>query len=193
MLRLIVGLGNPGEAYRDTRHNAGARFVAALARREGAALAAEGKFHGATGRLRLAGRDVRLLVPGTFMNRSGRAVAAMAGFYKIPARELLIAHDELDIPAGCARFKLGGGHGGHNGLRHGIPALGNDAGFSRLRIGIGHPGSAAAVSSYVLGRPPAAEAERTAAAIDAALAALPLLLAGDLARAQTQLHSFSAA
>ena len=108
------------------------------------------------------------------------------------ASDILIAHDELDIPAGCARFKRGGGHGGHNGLRDIIPALGNDSDFYRLRIGIGHPGSAAVVSGYVLGRAPAAEAARIATAIDAALDALPLLLAGDLVKAQTQLHSFTA-
>jgi len=191
-IRLIVGLGNPGDAYRGTRHNAGADFVSALARRHGAVLADESKFFGETGRASVAGHDLRLLIPTTWMNRSGKAVAALASFYKIPPADILIAHDELDIPAGCARFKRGGGHGGHNGLRNIIPALGNDSDFYRLRIGIGHPGSAAAVSGYVLGRAPAAEAARTEAAIDAALDALPLLLAGDLVKAQTQLHSFTA-
>ncbi|MHA7817811.1 MAG: aminoacyl-tRNA hydrolase [Pseudohaliea sp.] len=191
-IRLIVGLGNPGDAYRGTRHNAGADFVTALARRHGATLAGESKFFGETGRAAVAGHDLRLLIPTTWMNRSGKAVAALATFYKIPPADILIAHDELDIPAGCARFKRGGGHGGHNGLRDIIPALGNDSDFYRLRIGIGHPGSAAAVSGYVLGRAPAAEAARTEAAIDAALDALPLLLAGDLVKAQTQLHSFTA-
>lgn len=191
-IRLIVGLGNPGDAYRGTRHNAGADFVSALARRHGAPLADESKFFGETGRASVAGHDLRLLIPTTWMNRSGKAVAALASFYKIPPADILIAHDELDIPAGCARFKRGGGHGGHNGLRDIIPALGNDSDFYRLRIGIGHPGSAAAVSGYVLGRAPAAEAARTEAAIDAALDALPLLLAGDLVKAQTQLHSFTA-
>ena len=191
-IRLIVGLGNPGDAYRGTRHNAGADFVSALARRHGAVLADESKFFGETGRASVAGHDLRLLIPTTWMNRSGKAVAALASFYKIPPADILIAHDELDIPAGCARFKRGGGHGGHNGLRNIIPALGNDSDFYRLRIGIGHPGSAAAVSGYVLGRAPAAEAARIAAAIDAALDALPLLLAGDLVKAQTQLHSFTA-
>ena len=191
-IRLIVGLGNPGDAYRGTRHNAGADFVSALARRHGAVLADESKFFGETGRASVAGHDLRLLIPTTWMNRSGKAVAALASFYKIPPADILIAHDELDIPAGCARFKRGGGHGGHNGLRDIIPALGNDSDFYRLRIGIGHPGSAAAVSGYVLGRAPAAEAARIAAAIDAALDALPLLLAGDLVKAQTQLHSFTA-
>jgi PTH1 family peptidyl-tRNA hydrolase len=193
VLRLIVGLGNPGDAYRGTRHNAGAAFVEALARSGGATLANESRFFGATARLSYAGRDLRLLVPATFMNRSGKAVAALAGFFKIATDEMLIAHDELDIPAGCARFKRGGGHGGHNGLRDIIPALGNDAGFFRLRIGIGHPGSAAAVSSYVLNRAPTGEAARTEAAIEAAIEALPLLLADELGRAQTRLHSFTAA
>ncbi|KGE04792.1 aminoacyl-tRNA hydrolase [Pseudohaliea rubra] len=191
-IRLIVGLGNPGDAYRGTRHNAGADFVSALALRHGTTLAAQGKFFGDTAQLSGTGQGLRLLIPTTWMNRSGKAVAALAGFYRIAPAEILIAHDELDIPAGCARFKRGGGHGGHNGLRDIIPALGNSSDFFRLRIGIGHPGSAAAVSGYVLGRAPAAEAARTEAAIDAALDALPLLLAGDLGKAQTQLHSFSA-
>ena len=191
-IRLVVGLGNPGDAYRGTRHNVGADFVAALARRHGATLAAESRYCGDTARIAVAGQDLRLLLPTTWMNRSGRAVAALAGFYKIAPTEILIAHDELDLPAGCARFKRGGGHGGHNGLRDTVAALGNDSGFYRLRIGIGHPGSAAAVSGYVLRRAPAAEGARTAAAIDAALDALPLLLAGDLVKAQTQLHSFTA-
>jgi peptidyl-tRNA hydrolase, PTH1 family len=192
-IKLIVGLGNPGNDYRGTRHNAGADFVEALARACGASLQSEGKFFGLTSRITLAGHDLRLLIPTTFMNRSGQAVAAMATFYKIAPQEILVAHDELDIPAGQARFKLGGGHGGHNGLRDIVPALGNQQDFHRLRIGIGHPGHASKVTGYVLGRPGAADRERIDQSIDEAIAALPLLLAGDSTRAMTRLHSFKAA
>lgn len=191
-LKLVVGLGNPGSEYRGTRHNAGADFVAALARHCGTPLSEEPKFFGFTGRCSLGGQDLRLLIPTTFMNLSGKAVTAMAGFYKITPQEMLIAHDELDIPPGCARFKQGGGHGGHNGLRDIVPALGNNRDFWRLRIGIGHPGSAARVTGYVLGAPSPKDRERIDASIEEAIAALPLLLAGDSTKAMTRLHSFEA-
>ncbi len=191
-IKLIVGLGNPGTEYRGTRHNAGADFVEELARKCGATLQDEAKFFGLTGRVTLDGHDLRLLVPTTFMNRSGKSVAAVASFYKIAPEEMLIAHDELDIPAGTARFKQGGGHGGHNGLRDIVPALGNNKNFYRLRVGIGHPGHASKVTGYVLGKPGADDRIRIDASIDEAIAALPLLLAGDDTKAMTQLHSFSA-
>lgn len=192
-IKLIAGLGNPGSEYRGTRHNAGADFVEALARHCGATLQVESRFHGLTGRLTLHGHDVRLLIPTTFMNRSGKAVAAMAGFFKIPPESILVAYDELDIPAGSARFKQGGGLGGHNGLRDILPALGNNANFHRLRIGIGHPGHASRVTGYVLGAPSHDDRARIDACIDEAIAALPLLLNGDSTKAMTRLHSFSAA
>lgn len=192
-IKLIVGLGNPGSEYRGTRHNAGADFVEQLARQCGCTLQAESRFFGMTGRLTLSGHDLRLLIPTTFMNRSGKAVAAMAQFYKIASDEILIAHDELDIPAGSARFKRGGGHGGHNGLRDIVPSLGNNKDFYRLRIGIGHPGHASKVTGYVLGAPSQVDRTRIDASIDEAIAALPLLLDGDSTKAMTQLHSFSAA
>lgn len=192
-IKLIAGLGNPGSDYRGTRHNAGADFVEALARQCGATLQSEGRFFGLTARITLAGHDLRLLIPTTFMNRSGQAVAAMAGFYKITPEQILVAHDELDIPPGQARFKQGGGHGGHNGLRDIVPALGNNRNFHRLRIGIGHPGHASRVTGHVLGKPTAGERARIDQSIDEALDALPLLLDGDSTRAMTRLHSFSAA
>jgi len=191
-IRLIVGLGNPGSEYRGSRHNAGADFVEALARHAGVTLREEAKFFGLTGQATLSGHSLRLLVPTTFMNLSGKAVAAMAGFYKVAPEEMLIAHDELDIPAGTARFKQGGGHGGHNGLRDIVPALGNNSDFHRLRIGIGHPGHASKVTGYVLGKPSAADREAIDASIEEAIAALPPLLDGDATRAMTRLHSFSA-
>lgn len=191
-IKLVVGLGNPGTEYRGTRHNAGADFVEALARKCGATLQDEAKFFGLTGRITLDGHDLRLLVPTTFMNRSGKSVAAVASFYKIAPEEMLIAHDELDIPAGAARFKQGGGHGGHNGLRDIVPALGNNRDFYRLRVGIGHPGHASKVTGYVLGKPGPEDRIRIDASIDEAIAALPLLLAGDDTKAMTRLHSFTA-
>jgi PTH1 family peptidyl-tRNA hydrolase len=192
-IKLIVGLGNPGSEYRGTRHNAGAVFVEEQARQSGAPLQAESKFFGLAGRVTLSGHDLRLLIPTTFMNRSGQSVAAMAQFFKIAPDEILIAHDELDIPPGTARFKQGGGHGGHNGLRDIVPALGNNKGFYRLRIGIGHPGHASKVTGYVLGAPSQVDRTRIDACIDEAIAALPLLLDGDITKAMTRLHSFSAA
>lgn len=188
-VRLIVGLGNPGAQYRHTRHNAGADFVAALARQETVSLRADQKCHGDVVRLSLAGQDVRLLIPATFMNRSGQAVAATAHFYSIAPEAILIAHDEIDMPAGEVRFKLGGGHGGHNGLRDVIQALGNNANFARVRIGVGHPGNARDVVDYVLRRAPAGEQALIAASIDRALAALPLAINGEWNRAMTLLHS----
>ena len=152
-IRLIVGLGNPGTQYQGTRHNAGADFVEALARHAGGSLQSDSKFHGLVGRVTLSDHDLRLLVPTTFMNRSGKSVAAASQFYKIPPGEILVAHDELDIPAGSARFKRGGGHGGHNGLRDIVPALGNNAEFYRLRIGIGHPGEASKVTCLLYTSP----------------------------------------
>jgi PTH1 family peptidyl-tRNA hydrolase len=192
-IKLIAGLGNPGAEYRGTRHNAGADFVAQLARDSGVELRADSKLFGLAGQITLAGHPLRLLIPTTFMNRSGKAVAAIAGFYKILPEEILIAHDELDLPAGSARFKRGGGHGGHNGLRDIIPALGNNREFQRLRIGIGHPGHASKVTGYVLGAPGPADRQRIDECITEAIRALPLLLAGDEVKAMTKLHSFSAA
>ena len=140
-----------------------------------------------------AGHKLRLLIPTTFMNRSGKAVAALANFYKIDPRQILVAHDELDIDPGQARFKFDGGHGGHNGLRDIVPALGNRKDFYRLRIGIGHPGSAKQVSNWVLSKASPTDREATVAAMDEALRALPLLLDGDATKAMTRLHSFNGA
>jgi len=188
-IRLIVGLGNPGQAYEGTRHNVGAFFSAELARRAGVTLATESKFFGQMARVSLGDSDLRLLTPSTFMNESGKSVAAAANFFRIPSDEILIAHDELDIPPGQARFKQGGGHGGHNGLRDIIPALGGKQDFHRLRIGIGHPGHASKVSGYVLTKPSAGDKQAIDQIIDEAVDALPLLLKGDPVKAMTRLHS----
>ena len=163
---MIVGLGNPGPKYQRTRHNAGADFVRELAHSVSAILSAETKFFGETARITLNGRDVRLLIPSTYMNRSGQAVQALAHFYKIDISAILVAHDELDLPPGTAKLKIGGGHGGHNGLRDIISCMGNQRDFRRLRIGIGHPGHASQVVSFVLGRPPVSERDLIEKAID---------------------------
>lgn len=189
-IRLIVGLGNPGPQYEATRHNAGAMFVEAVAREYNAELQIEKRFFGLLARASIASQDVRLLIPTTYMNRSGQAIAALATFYKIKPDEILLAHDELDLEPGIARLKQGGGHGGHNGLRDTISALANNAGFARLRLGIGHPGSSDQVTAYVLSKAPAAEQSAIEAAIKESLKVLPMVTTGNLASAMNQLHRF---
>lgn len=191
-LRLIVGLGNPGPEYAATRHNAGQWFVERLAAKYGIRLSPEPKYFGISGRSTVNGQDLRLLIPTTFMNRSGQSVGALATFFKILPDEILVAHDELDLPPGTIRLKTGGGHGGHNGLRDIIPALANQNGFHRLRIGIGHPGDAKQVSNYVLGKAPATEQEKIEAALDAAEALSDDLVAGKLAAVMNKLNGFKA-
>jgi PTH1 family peptidyl-tRNA hydrolase len=181
--RLIVGLGNPGGDYADTRHNAGFWFVDRLARELKVTLAPQGKFFG-----RLARLDALwLLQPTTFMNRSGQAVAALAHFYKIAADEILVVHDELDLPPGGIRLKQGGGNGGHNGLKD-IQAQLSTPDFWRLRLGIGHPGGRNEVIDYVLKAPRREEQELIDRALDRCLLAWPRLGTGDYATAQQQLH-----
>jgi peptidyl-tRNA hydrolase, PTH1 family len=154
-IRLIVGLGNPGAEYAPTRHNVGFWFVDALAQSQ--AFKAEARFHGELSRLSRRGQDLRLLKPSTYMNHSGRSVAAVSRYFEIPPEQILIAHDELDLPVGTVRLKQGGGHAGHNGLRDTINLLGSRD-FWRLRIGIDHPGDRSLVLGYVLGRPSRADA-----------------------------------
>ena len=188
-VQLIVGLGNPGPEYDQTRHNAGALFVERLASQQGANLSVDRKYFGLVGKFSHQGRDVRLLIPTTFMNRSGQAVAALANFFRIAPEAILVAHDELDMPPGVAKLKLGGGHGGHNGLRDIIAQLGNQNSFHRLRLGIGHPGHASMVSNFVLGRAPRSEQDLLDASIDFALGVVPEMLAGDWTKAMQKLHS----
>ena len=191
-IQLIVGLGNPGDKYAQTRHNAGAEFVEQLAARHLVPLKPEKKYHGLYSKAQINGSVVHLLVPTTFMNLSGQSVASLANFFKIPAESILVAHDELDLPPGIARFKLGGGHGGHNGLRDIISKLGNNKNFYRLRLGIGHPGHSSQVSGFVLNKAPTKERDATLAASEEAERYLELALTGDWAKAMNQLHSFSA-
>lgn len=186
---MVVGLGNPGADYENTRHNAGALFVEALARTAGQTLRPERKYHGLYARIQWQGLDLHLLNPSTFMNRSGLAIKALADFFKIQPEQILIAHDELDIPPGTAKLKKGGGHGGHNGLRDTIAHLGSND-FQRLRIGIGHPGDSRKVTGYVLGRLGKQESEELTAVIDEILRVLPDAASGKLATAMNRLHSF---
>jgi PTH1 family peptidyl-tRNA hydrolase len=188
-LQHIVGLGNRGAKYPNTRHNVGARFVSGLAQLESAQFKPERKFFGLASRVMMEGSEIRFLLPTTFMNESGRSVSAMVRFYKIPTSAILIAHDELDMPPGTVRFKQGGGHGGHKGLRDIIAALGGDKGFNRLRIGIGHPGSSDQVLNYVLGRAAMSDVALTNTGLEDALEALPFALAGEWQKAMNLLHA----
>ncbi len=186
---MVVGLGNPGADYENTRHNAGALFVEALARTAGQTLRPEKKYHGLYARIQWQGLDLHLLNPSTFMNRSGLAIKALADFFKISPEQILVAHDELDMPPGTAKLKKGGGHGGHNGLRDTIAHLGTNE-FQRLRIGIGHPGDSRKVTGYVLGRLGKQETEELNAVIDEIMRVLPDAASGKLAAAMNRLHSF---
>ncbi|WP_017444306.1 aminoacyl-tRNA hydrolase [Gayadomonas joobiniege] len=191
-VQLIVGLGNPGSQYVNTRHNAGEWYVRSLAEYHQAQLKFDNKFFGFTGLAQISGQDVRLLIPTTFMNKSGQAIAALANFYKIPPQSILVAHDELDMPPGVAKYKKGGGHGGHNGLRDTIARLANNKEFLRLRIGIGHPGHSSQVTGYVLGKAPQSEQALIDAAIDEAVRCSEILIKDGLLKATNRLHSFKA-
>ena len=191
-IKLIVGLGNPGPEYAKTRHNAGAWYVEQLARWHNVSLREEPKFFGHTARILVEGQDVRLLIPNTYMNLSGKAVAALARFYQIVPEEILVAHDELDLPPGIAKFKQGGGHGGHNGLKDIIARMGNNNNFFRLRLGIGHPGSKEQVAGFVLTKAPSSEQSLIEAALDESLRATDILFKQDMTKAMNRLHSFKA-
>ncbi len=185
-LKLIVGLGNPGPEHLLTRHNAGFWFVDALAAKLGGRFRSHTRFQGDICRVQFGGHEITLLKPMTYMNRSGLSVRAIADYTKVAPEEILIAHDELDLPVGEARFKLGGGHGGHNGLRDAITHLGPE--FWRLRVGIGHPGDRSQVIDYVLRRAPAEEEEKILAAVATSLDALPVFIEHGAERAMNGLH-----
>jgi peptidyl-tRNA hydrolase, PTH1 family len=189
-LQLIVGLGNPGAEYLRTRHNAGFWFVDALAAGQGERFGFEGKLHGETCRVRIGGQQVWLLKPATFMNKSGIAVVSALRYYKIEPEQCLIAHDDLDLPAGTVRMKFDGGHGGQNGLRDLMAHLGHGK-FHRLRVGIGHPGHRDQVTPWVLGRPSAQDEDAILGGIARALDALPLAVDGQFDKAMQQLHTTS--
>jgi PTH1 family peptidyl-tRNA hydrolase len=189
-VQLIVGLGNPGEQYDQTRHNAGFWFVEEIARQYQAVFRPETKFLGEVAKVDIHGHQAWLLKPTTFMNRSGQSIQALAKFYRIAPDQILVAHDELDLPVGVAKLKTGGGHGGHNGLRDTIAALGTPN-FHRLRLGIDHPGDRHQVVNYVLKNPSKDDRQRIDDAIYEATRVLPEILAGDFAKAMNQLHTKS--
>jgi PTH1 family peptidyl-tRNA hydrolase len=185
-LKLIVGLGNPGTEYARTRHNAGFWFVDELAARHGALFRSEPRHRGELARARIAGHELWLLKPMSYMNHSGDALRSVASFYKVPLEAILVAYDELDFPAGVVRLRQGGGAAGHNGMRDVIAHMGD--GFWRLRIGIGHPGDRSQVLDYVLGRPDAADAQLIREALAAAADAVPVLLQDGAQIAMNRLH-----
>ena len=187
-LRVIAGLGNPGPKYTETRHNAGFWFIEEVARKYSATFRPEKKFHGEVAKLSLEGKDIWLLKPDTFMNRSGLAVQSLLSFYRITAEQLLVAHDEIDLPPGTAKLKTGGGHGGHNGLRDIISQLGTND-FHRLRIGVGHPGSKDQVVDYVLHNASRDDRILIDRDIDDAVSVMPELASGALEQAMQKLHS----
>ena len=188
MIKLFVGLGNPGPEYEATRHNAGFWWIDAVARQLGVTLVPERAYHGLVARASVQGQSVWLLEPHTYMNLSGKSVAALARFYKIAPQEILVAHDELDLPAGEAKLKQGGGHAGHNGLRDIHAQLGSGD-YWRLRLGIGHPGAKSEVVGWVLRKPPLDEQIGIEQAIDRAAQAFAQLAAGDMAGATQRIHT----
>ena len=188
MIRLLVGLGNPGPEYENTRHNAGFWFIDAVARELKTRLVPERGYFGLVARVNLPEGPVWLLEPMTFMNLSGKSVAALARFFKIAPGEILVAHDELDLQPGQIKMKLGGSPAGHNGLKD-IQAQLGSADFWRLRLGIGHPGVRAEVVDFVLRKPPAEQREAIDKSIEQGIAALDLLIAGDMERALMKVHA----
>jgi peptidyl-tRNA hydrolase, PTH1 family len=187
-LRLLVGLGNPGIEHIRTRHNAGFWFIDALARREGARFGMESKLHGESAKITLGGQALLLLKPTTFMNKSGIAVASALRYWKIEPEEMLVAHDDLDLPPGAARLKFDGGHGGQNGLRDIFAHLGHGR-FHRLRLGIGHPGHKDQVTPWVLGRPGVSDETAIIGAVGDALDVLPQAVTGEFNEAMKRLHT----
>ena len=187
-IQLIAGLGNPGAKYEDTRHNVGFWFVDELARSKGCSLRHESKFQGEVGKVSINGHTVWLIKPMTYMNLSGQAVSALAKYYKLSVDNLLVVHDELDLEPGTVRLKQGGGHGGHNGLRDLISHFSSKE-FYRLRIGIGHPGSAAEVSNYVLSNPSSSDKQLLEDAVVNCMPVLPQIVQGEMQKAMNHLHS----
>jgi PTH1 family peptidyl-tRNA hydrolase len=191
-LRLIVGIGNPGEQYARTRHNAGVWFVSAFAERLVTKFKEEKKSFGRVAVAHFEQQEIRLLLPNTYMNESGKAVGALASYYKIEPEQILIAHDELDLPAGAIRFKQGGGLAGHNGLRDITRALGGSQDYNRLRIGIGHPGTKSGVTGHVLKTVSRADEDVIYQCLDEALHWMPTAVKGDWELAMNSLNGFIA-
>ena len=189
-ISLIVGLGNPGAEYDHSRHNTGVDMLMEIARKYGADLRADSKYKGMLGECSIKGEKVRLLFPTTYMNESGRSVAALANFYRIPAENILVIHDDLDLVPGALRLRKGGGDGGHNGLKSIIACLGGNKNFCRLRVGIGHPADRSQVIGHVLGRRSAAEAKLFQAAADEVLENIETLVKAGPDLAMNSINSF---
>ncbi len=188
-LKLIVGLGNPGPQHDSNRHNAGVIFLHHLCKSYGGTLRGESKFFGEAGSINISGHEIKLLFPTTFMNHSGKSVAAMCKFFKIEPENMLVAYDEIDFEVGITRFKEGGGHGGHNGIRDIINALGGKKDFYRLRIGVGHPGHKSMVANYVLSDPSRSEADLIMSNIEDAIRVMPRAVNGEWEEAMKALHT----
>ena len=188
-IKLVVGLGNPGPQHESNRHNAGVIFLHHLCKAYGNTLRVEAKFFGEFSSIVIEGVDIKLLFPTTFMNNSGKSVAAVCKFFKLAPENLLVAYDEIDFDVGVTRFKEGGGHGGHNGVRDIIKALAGKSDFFRLRIGVGHPGHKSMVANYVLNDPSRAEADAIMSNIEDAIKILPTAISGNWEEAMRVLHS----
>lgn len=189
IVQLIVGLGNPGQQYEQTRHNAGASLISILSQQYVSDLKLEERFFGFIARVKIDIQDVRLLIPNTYMNLSGKSIAAFAKFYQISPENILVVHDDIDLPPGISKYKIGGGHGGHNGLKDTIRALGNNSNFARLRIGVGHPGESDEVVNFVLKKASQNEQRLINESIINCISTIPLAVTGKWNEAMKDLHT----
>jgi len=189
IVQLIVGLGNPGQQYEQTRHNAGASLISILSQQYVSDLKLEERFFGFIARVKIDIQDVRLLIPNTYMNLSGKSIAAFAKFYQISPENILVVHDDIDLAPGISKYKIGGGHGGHNGLKDTIRALGNNSNFARLRIGVGHPGESDEVVNFVLKKASQNEQRLINESIINCISTIPLAFTGKWNEAMKDLHT----
>jgi len=189
IVQLIVGLGNPGQQYEQTRHNAGASLISILSQQYVSDLKLEERFFGFIARVKIDIQDVRLLIPNTYMNLSGKSIAAFAKFYQISPENILVVHDDIDLAPGISKYKIGGGHGGHNGLKDTIRALGNNSNFARLRIGVGHPGESDEVVNFVLKKASQNEQKLINESIINCISTIPLAVTGKWNEAMKDLHT----
>ena len=189
IVQVIVGLGNPGQQYEQTRHNAGASLISILSQQYASDLKLEERFFGFIARVKVDIQDVRLLIPNTYMNLSGKSIAAFAKFYQISPENILIVHDDIDLAPGISKYKIGGGHGGHNGLKDTIRALGNNSNFARLRIGVGHPGESDEVVNFVLKKASQNEQKLINESIINCISTIPLAVTGKWNEAMKDLHT----
>ena len=189
IVQLIVGLGNPGQQYEQTRHNVGASLISILSQQYASDLKLEEKFFGFIARVKVDIQDVRLLIPNTYMNLSGKSIAAFTKFYQINPENILVVHDDIDLPPGISKYKIGGGHGGHNGLKDTIRALGNNSNFARLRIGVGRPSESDEVVNFVLKKAPQNEQRLIHKSIINCISTIPLAVLGKWNEAMKDLHT----